>query len=185
MLGTTAKGGRFFYYGCQSYLKRGRTACEGGLISRAMLEDYVMDTLRDEVLTEKNLSELAGFVNEEKDKARRSARSKVAEVEAQVKGLQARLDRLYEELETGHVELEGGTLMERKAWLRTWLKRVEVDRSREGFVEFIAPFMIKREGHPKSGGLQNASVLSMEQNGSASRTLVKTETAYFMSFRSG
>lgn len=29
--------------------------------------------------------------------------------------------------------------MERKAWLRTWLKPVEVDRSREGFVEFIAP----------------------------------------------
>lgn len=220
MLGTTAKGGRFFYYGCQSYLKRGRAACDGGLISRATLEEQVMDTLRDEVLTEKNLSELAGFVNEEKDRARRSARSKVAEVEAQVKGLQARLDRLYEALETGHVDLadvgprikalrgqieaaedrkgaveaqeaaparltpgevrrqtedlrrllEGGTLMERKAWLRTWLKRVEVDRSREGFVEFIAPFMIKQEGRPSSGGLLNVPVLSMDKIGSGPRT---------------
>ena len=66
--------------------------------------------------------------------------------------------------------LEGGTLMERKAWLRTWLTRVEVDRSREGFIEFMAPFMIKREGRPASGGLLNVPVLSMAQNGSGLRT---------------
>lgn len=74
---------------------------------------------------------------------------------------------------------EGGTLMERKAWLRTWLKRVEGGRSREGFVEFIAPFMIKQEGRPSSGGLLNLPVLSLNKNGSPSDAIERTFRACF------
>lgn len=233
LLGTQAKGGRFFYYGCRRYLKQGSTACRSGLINRAALEEAVLDTLRQEVLTDENLAALAAQVNREAEKASRSSRVRTLEVEAQARTLQARLNRLYEALETGHVDLadvgprikalrgqiealesrkaaieaeeksaprftpaevkrqaadlrrllEGGTLMERKAWLRTWLKRVEVDKSREGFLEFLAPFTRKREGRPTVGGL-SCAVLSMEQNGSPSPTLLKTGTAYRMSFRS-
>ena len=28
------QGRKFFYYGCQNYLKKGREACKGGLVSR-------------------------------------------------------------------------------------------------------------------------------------------------------
>lgn len=220
LLGTQAKGGRFFYYGCQRYLKQGSTACRSGLVNRAALEETVMDTLRGEILTDENLIALAAQVNREAEKASRSSRERAAEIEAQVRALQGRLNRLYEALESGHVDLadvgpriklareqveaaesrkaaveaeeesaprftpaevnrqaadlrrllEGGTLMERKAWLRTWVKRVEVDKSREGFLEFMAPFTRKREGRPASGGPLNLPVLSLEQNGSGSRT---------------
>lgn len=194
----------------------------------------MLDTLRDEVLTDGNLAALAAQVNREAEKASLSSRERTLEIEAQARTLQARLNRLYEALETGHVDLadvgpriktvreqiealdsrkaaiadeeksaprftsaevkrqaadlrrllESGTLMERKAWLRTWLKRVEVEKSREGFLEFIAPFTRKREGRPASGGPLNLPVLSLVQNGSANRTLLKTGTACFMSFPS-
>ena len=84
MIGATGKGNRFFYYGCQNYLKRGRTACDAGLMSRTFLEDCVIDNLRREVLTDKNLAALVHMVNEERGKARRSSRERVAEAEGQV-----------------------------------------------------------------------------------------------------
>ncbi len=223
MIGTTAKGGRFFYYGCQNYLKRGRAACDAGLMSRTFLEDCVIDNLREEVLTDKNLSALIHMVNEERGKARRSSRERVTEAESQIKGLQGRLERLYAALEGGHVDmadigarikalrhqieaaedrkvgveaeeaapvrldspdvrrqmndmrrlLDGGTIMERKAWLRTWIKRVDVDKSIGGFIEYLLPMRalaLKQEGRPTTGGPLNGTVLSMVQNGSGFRT---------------
>ena len=223
MIGATGKGGRFFYYGCQNYLKRGRTACAAGLMSRTFLEDCVIDNLRHEVLTDKNLSALVHMVNEERGKARRSSRERVTEAEGQMKSLQGRLERLYAALENGHVDmadigarikalrlqieaaedrktgieaeeaapvrldspdvrrqiadmrglLDGGTIMERKAWLRTWIKRVEVDKTMGGFIEYYFPMHAlagKQEGRPASGGPLNDTVLSMVQNGSGLRT---------------
>ena len=222
MIGATGKGGRFFYYGCQNYLKRGRTVCDAGLMSRTFLEDCVIDNLRQEVLTDKNLSELVRLVNEERGRARRSSRERVSEVESQAKSLHGRLERLYAALESGHVDLadigprikalrgqieaaedrktgieaeeaapvrldapdvrreigdmrqllDGGTIMERKAWLRTWVKRVEVDKSMGGFIEYYFPMRalaLKQEGRP-TGGPLNGTVLSMMQNGSGLRT---------------
>ncbi len=221
MIGTTAKGGRFTYYGCQSYLKRGRAACNAGLMGQRFLEDRIIENLREEVLTDKNLSDLVRMVNEERGLARRSSRQRVTEVETQVKTLQGRLERLYLALESGHVGLadigprikalreqveaaedrragieaeeaapvrldspdvrrqvgdmrrllDDGTIMERKAWLRTWVKRVEVDKSIGGFIEYLMPMRAlaqKQEGRP-SGGPLNESVLSMVKNGSGPR----------------
>ncbi len=222
MIGTTAKGGRFFYYGCQNYLKRGRAACDAGLMSRTFLEDCVIDHLREEVLTDKNLSELVRMVNEERGQVRRSSRERVTEVESQLKSLQGRLERLYAALEGGHVDmadigprikamreqieaaedrkmriaaeeaapvrldspdvrrqvgdmrhlLDRGSIMERKAWLRTWIKRVEVDKSLGGFIEYLMPMRalaLKQEGRPTAGGPLNDAVLSLVQNGSGRR----------------
>jgi site-specific DNA recombinase len=236
LIGTNAKGGRFLYYGCQTYLKRGRAACDAGLISKSFLEEQVVTGLRDEVLTDEKLSTLIRLVNEERAKSRRSGREKGAEIDAQIDGLQGRLDRLCEVLETGHVSaadvgprlkalrdqiaaaearkaalasedsapvklsdadvkrrvrdlrqlLERGSVVERKAWLRQWLKRVVVDKKADVIAEYLIPLPgqvvpdWKRESRP-AGGLSN-EVMSGAQIGSPSPTLFKTKTTYFMSF---
>ena len=215
MIGTTAKGGKFFYYGCQNYLKKGREACKTGLISRTRLEDAVMGQLKDSVITDDNLSALVTLVNEEVNRERRSADDQVAEIEAQLKSLNGRIDRLYTALETGHVDmadlgprikalreqienaeerkreilateaaplrfsgaevrryvedlrelLADGTLMERKSWLRTWVKRVSIDRKLGGTIEYRLPLTaLKQESRPTRGGSLDA-VLSIEQIG--------------------
>ena len=183
MIGTTAKGGKFFYYGCQSYLKKGREACKTGLVSRTRLEDAVMGQLKGSIITDDNLSALVNLVNEEVNRERRSAKERVAEVEAQLKGLNGRVDRLYVALETGHADMADlgprikalrelvadGTLMERKSWLRTWVKRVSIDKKRGGTIEYKLPLAaLKQESRPTVGGALDA-VLSINQIGCGTR----------------
>ena len=65
MIGTTAKSGQFTYYGCQTYLKKGRKACSAGLVNRDRLEGVVIAALESQVLTDENLAELVKLINEE------------------------------------------------------------------------------------------------------------------------
>jgi site-specific DNA recombinase len=219
LIGTTAKGGRFFYYGCQSYLKKGREACKTGLVSRIRLEEAVMLQLKGSVLTDGNLSALVNLVNEEVNRERRSVKERVSETEGQLKGLNSRLDKLYVALETGHVDMADlgprikalrgqiestedhkrdilsteaaplrfsgadvrryvedlrelmadGTIMERKSWLRTWVKRVSFDKKRGGTIEYKLPLAaLKQESRPTRGGSLEA-VLSTDQIGCGTR----------------
>jgi len=137
-----------------------------------------------------------------------------AGVEAQLRTLNARLDKLYVALETGHVDmadigprikalrqeieaaeeqkrdilaqessplkvsgaevrrcvedlrelLADGTIMERKSWLRTWVKRISVDKKRGGTIEYSLPLARNARGLPTVGGLK-AQVLSTVQIG--------------------
>lgn len=234
LIGTQAKSGTFFYYGCQRYLKEGPEACRSGLVSRARLEDAVVGELKDRVLTDDNLTALVGLVNEEMNKERRGARERVAAVEAQLRTLNGRLDKLYVALETGHVDmadigprikalrqeiesaeeqkreiiaqdasplkvsgaevrrcvedlrelLAEGTIMERKSWLRTWVKRITIEKKRGGTIEYSLPLAaLKQDGRPL-GGLSRTSVLSTNQIGCPSPTLLKTGKAFYSSFHS-
>ncbi len=105
MIGTTAKSGQFTYYGCQTYLKKGRKACGAGLVNRERIEGAVIDTLKDTVLTDKNLTELAQLINEEANLNRDTSGKRLMELAAQAKALNGRLDKLYVALETGHVDM--------------------------------------------------------------------------------
>jgi site-specific DNA recombinase len=227
MIGTTAKSGQFLYYGCQTYLKKGRQACSAGLVSRDRMEGAVIDSLKDDVLTNDNLTELVKLINEETSSNRGTANKRLDETAAQLKALNGRLDKLYVALETGHVDmadlgprikalraqieatearkreiatedvaplrfsaaqvqrfvvdlrelLADGTVMERKARLRNWLKRVEVDTRRGGTIEYNFPWEafnlkkpldLKQKSRPV-GGLSPDSVLSINQIGCGTR----------------
>ena len=219
LIGTQAKSGTFFYYGCQRYLKEGPAGCRSGLLSRSRLEDAVVQQLKERVLTDENLSALVGLVNEEMSTERRGARERVSALEAQLRTLNGRLDKLYVALESGHVDmadigprikalrqeieaaeeqkreviaqdavpikvsaaevrrcvsdlrelLAEGTIIERKSWLRTWVKRISVDMKRGGTIEYSLPLAAgKSEGRPW-GGLSTLGVLSTNQIGCGTR----------------
>lgn len=136
MLGTTAKGGQFVYYGCQNYLKKGRQACAAGLVGRDRLEGAVIDTLKDDVLTDANLTELVHLINEEANLSRGTSAKRLSETDAQLKALNGRLDKLYVALETGHVDM--ADLGPRIKALRAQIEAAEV-RKRDISAEETAP----------------------------------------------
>lgn len=136
MLGTTAKGGQFVYYGCQNYLKKGRQACAAGLVGRDRLEGAVIDTLKDDVLTDANLTELVHLINEEANLNRGTSAKRMGETDAQLRALNGRLDKLYVALETGHVDM--ADLGPRIKALRAQIEASEA-RKREISAEETAP----------------------------------------------
>jgi hypothetical protein len=50
-LGTAAKGGKFHYYSCGSYLKGGKKSCAARLINKNKLENAVLAKIQGEILT--------------------------------------------------------------------------------------------------------------------------------------
>src|SRR5215470_5628673 len=64
-VGTAAKGGRFHYYTCQSYLKRGKAACNSPLLNKNKLEKAVLDQVQEEILSENNVRRYIEMVIEQ------------------------------------------------------------------------------------------------------------------------
>jgi DNA invertase Pin-like site-specific DNA recombinase len=101
MIGIPAKSGRYHYYTCQSYFRQGKEACPGVSMRTTRLEQFVVERIRHNVLTEANLAELVRIVAEEFDQAKNGYNEQEAALDAQIDGLRRRLHRLYDALETG------------------------------------------------------------------------------------
>ena len=54
-VGTAAKSSRYHYYSCQSYLKRGKAACNASLINRDKLEKAVLEHIHEQILNPENV----------------------------------------------------------------------------------------------------------------------------------
>ena len=67
MSGHSAKSGRFFYYRCTNASKRGPAECPGHWIPKAKIESFVIDRIRNHILTDENLIELVHLTREELD----------------------------------------------------------------------------------------------------------------------
>jgi len=119
-IGHPAKSGTVHYYGCQRKLKSGASACSAKLLNQVAAEEAVIDELRREVLTPDHLRELVELVNAELAGNTQIAKEEIAVVEGQLKEARKKLDRLYEILEGGKLDLE--VLAPR---LRQWKGRVD------------------------------------------------------------
>ena len=106
MSGQEAKSGRYSYYVCGSLLKQGRGACETPYLSARKLESRVVDRIKDMVLTDQNLTELIKLVNEEMEGATGDLKDNLSVIQTELADVQSRLDRLYETLETGKLNLD-------------------------------------------------------------------------------
>jgi DNA invertase Pin-like site-specific DNA recombinase/archaellum component FlaC len=106
MVGSSAKSSRFHYYACQNYCKKGKGACDAKLVGRAVLEGFVIDRLKSNILTDENIIQLINLTNEEIDHAKDDSREKIAALDGQLGALRGRLSKLYDALETGKVNLE-------------------------------------------------------------------------------
>ena len=111
MIGHAVKSGKFFYYMCGNARRRGRGTCQTPLLPKDKIEQFVIDHIKQYILTEENLEELVKLTNEELAQTCHEEKERLQLLEAQLSDVDSRLGRLYDAVETG--EFRGGELAPR------------------------------------------------------------------------
>ena len=210
MIGCSAKSGKFSYYRCNKALRHDPAACRSGWLPKSRIENFVIDRLKQNVLTDENLSTLARMVNEEIRLLSGRRRGRLDEIEAHLESVnqrllkyhiafekgtmsdddcaprirefrteQTRLQRVREEafadLEDaapreldaeqvlGYVRdlkalLSKGTFIEQKAFLKSFIKRIDFEPGQVA-ISYTIPVPIAK------GNKSEREVLSIEPNG--------------------
>lgn len=105
MQSVSAKSGKYRYYDCYECLTKGVDQCSSKPLPQTMTEDLVLKRIADFIVTEDNLTRLIQMVNEEVLRSQESKETETHVVSAQLTDRRHRLNRLYESLETGALEL--------------------------------------------------------------------------------
>ena len=106
LVGQEAKGGKFSYYVCDTLLKKGSGSCEARYYNSRKLEAVVIQTLKDHVLNNESLEDLADRVNDSMKNETGTYRDELTVIINEIAIVLGRLDRLYDALETGKVDIE-------------------------------------------------------------------------------
>ncbi len=106
LVGQEAKGGRFSYYVCDTLLKKGSGSCEARYYNSNKLETVVIQTLKDHILNKESLKGLVDRVNNSMGNETSSYHDELAIVLNEIITSSGRLDKLYDALETGKVDLD-------------------------------------------------------------------------------
>ncbi len=106
LIGSSAKSGRFAYYTCSTYAKKGKKACDMKLLNQTQIENLVIDRLRTNVLTEQNLTELFNIFQEEAKQTSTDSKDRLESLDRQLEGLKNRLGKLYNSLESGKLDVD-------------------------------------------------------------------------------
>jgi len=105
LVGQDAKGGKFHYYVCGTLLKKGSGSCSSPYINSQKFENLVINRIKEQILTYDNLKELVSLVNEEMDSAASDYRERLNVITVETDNVNQRLERLYDALETGSLQL--------------------------------------------------------------------------------
>jgi uncharacterized coiled-coil protein SlyX len=97
-------GPYYRYYVCGNAHRKGREVCSSPVLRKDRVERFVIDRIKDYVLTKKNLEEVAELTNDELAQAGIGVRERLTLLEAQVAEVDSRLSKLYDVLETGQFE---------------------------------------------------------------------------------
>ncbi len=111
MIGHAVKSGKFFYYMCGNARRRGREVCQTPLLPKERMERFIIDRIRECIITEENLEGLVKFTNEELAQECGEGKEKLELLDVQIAEVDSRLGKLYDALETG--EYKKGALAPR------------------------------------------------------------------------
>ena len=166
MVGCAAKSSRFFYYACHRYLKQGKDVCPAKLVNKDRLEKLVIDRVKANILTEENLTSLVKLTNEEIRQTKDENREKLSVIDGQSERLRHRLDKLYDTLETGKLEMEhlAPRIKELKGQLdKLEGKRIDLAESiRDAKVELLDASVVKAYVEDLKGLLSKGSILEQK-----------------------
>jgi len=129
MIGCKAKSGKYAYYACHNYIKRGKTVCDAKLINKKKIESLIIARLKTHVLTEENLMELVNIVLDEINGNKKELAKQLNAIEKQLEALRGKLGKLYNSLETGKLDVDdlAPRIKELKAQIDTLeTKRIEI-----------------------------------------------------------
>jgi len=105
-LGTAAKGGKFHYYSCGSYLKGGKTICAARLINKNKLESAILSKIQEEILAPENIRHYVQRVLESAATSERNGSPEDDAIRSALNEVQTRLSRWENALETGELSIE-------------------------------------------------------------------------------
>ena len=100
-----AKGGRYTYYVCHSLLKMGSGTCKTPRLNSKRFERLIIDQLRENILTESNIRELVGMLDEEMDGVAHEQRQRLETIEEELAEVRRRLDRVWHVVETTDLDV--------------------------------------------------------------------------------
>jgi len=146
MTGMVAKSGQFFYYACNSARRKGRGACKTPLLPKHKVETFVVERIKDNILTRENLEALVRLTNEELLETSQEHEDRLDLLKSQITDVEYRLGKLYDALETGAFEAPQlapriSTLIEKKGDLER-LQSVSEEKLRQQALEVAGPEVI-------------------------------------------
>ena len=101
-----AKSGQFAYYICGTLFREGAGTCSARYLNAPRVEDFVVEKIRERILTEETITELVTLVAEEIDAMAGELAGRLEVIDAELGDVRSRLQRLYEALETSELTLE-------------------------------------------------------------------------------
>ena len=125
--GQGAKSGQFVYYICGTLFREGAGMCSARYLNAPRVEDFVVEKIRERILTEETIVELVTLVAEEIDAMAGELAGRLEVIDAELGDVQSRLQRLYEALETSELTL-GEVLSPRILSLRHREEQLEAAR---------------------------------------------------------
>ncbi len=105
-IGQKAKGGKFAYYICGTLYRDGAGTCEARYLNATRVEDFIVEKIRERILTEETIVDLITLVAEEIDTMAGELAGRVEVIEGELTDVRKRLGRLYDALETSDLTLE-------------------------------------------------------------------------------
>jgi hypothetical protein len=106
LIGRDAKSGKFSYYVCGTLEKRGAGSCRSRYLNSRKFEGLVIDKIKEHILTEEHLTKLVYLVNEQMDDASREYQEELKLISREEDSISTRLDKLYDAVETGKINLD-------------------------------------------------------------------------------
>ena len=100
-----AKNGRYACYVCQSKLKHGKATCGTPRLSSRRFESHVVGKMRIDILTERNIRDLAKRFDEETGGAAREHREKLASIPGEIDDVLRRLGRFYAAIDDSNLKV--------------------------------------------------------------------------------
>ena len=104
--GQGAKSGQFAYYICGTLFREGAGTCSARYLNAPRVEDFVVDRIRERILTEETIVELVQLVAEEIDAMAGEFAGRLESIDAELVDVRRRLEKLYEALENSDLTLE-------------------------------------------------------------------------------
>ena len=104
--GQGAKSGQYGYYICGTLFRDGAGTCSARYLNAPRVEEFVVQKIRERILTEETIVELVTLVAEEIDAMAGELAGRLEVIEAELGDVRKRLERLYEALETSELTLE-------------------------------------------------------------------------------
>ena len=101
-----AKSGQFAYYICGTLFREGAGTCSARYLNAPRLEAFVVEKIRERILTEETIVALVTLVAEEIDAMAGELSGRLEVIEAELLDVRKRLEKLYEAIETSELTLE-------------------------------------------------------------------------------